>query len=139
MLQKTSLFLLRISLGGLFFYAGITKIMDPEWSAAGYIGGAQNFPELYGFFLQDSILPLVNILNEWGLALLGASLILGIFVRYAAPLGVALMLLYYFALPFPQPNPHAYLVDEHVVYIFSLLTLMAFEAGRVWGLDGTRR
>lgn len=119
----------------MYFYAGLSKILDPKWSAEGYIKGAKMFPELYGFFLKDGILPLVNLVNEWGLLLLGVSLILGVWVRVAAPLGALLMLLYYFAsLDFPHPNPHAYIVDEHIVYVGALLTLAAFHAGRVWGL-----
>ena len=40
--QKISLFFLRVFLGGLFFYAGITKVLDPSWTAAGYLKGAKN-------------------------------------------------------------------------------------------------
>jgi len=43
--QKISLLLLRLSLGWLFFYAGITKILDPSWTSAGYIKGAKLFPQ----------------------------------------------------------------------------------------------
>ena len=35
--QKMSLVLLRLGLGWLMFYAGITKVLDPSWSAAGYL------------------------------------------------------------------------------------------------------
>src|SRR3989344_5420075 len=41
--QKVSLLLLRLSTGSLMLYAGITKVLDPDWTAAGYIGSAQNF------------------------------------------------------------------------------------------------
>ncbi len=133
--QNISLFLLRVSLGGLFLYAGITKIFDSNWSAEGYIQGAKTFPELFQFFLDPSILPIVNIANEWGLTLIGVGLILGVFVRWAALGGMILMTLYYLViLDFPHPNPHAYIVDEHVVYFFSLWVLAAFNAGKVWGL-----
>src|SRR3989338_4979846 len=39
--QKFSLFLLRIAMGWLMFYAGITKILDPNWSAAEYLTGLE--------------------------------------------------------------------------------------------------
>lgn len=45
--QKISLFLLRISIGWLMFYAGITKVLNPEWSAAGYLKGAKTFVVFY--------------------------------------------------------------------------------------------
>jgi thiosulfate dehydrogenase [quinone] large subunit len=133
---RVTLLLTRVALGILFFYAGITKVLDSTWSAAGYIGVAKTFPNFYQLFLNPTILPIVNFLNEWGLTILGLSLILGLFVRLSSLLGVALMLLYYFAAgPFPYPNAHAWLVDEHIVYALLLLSFASIRAGRYWGLD----
>ena len=42
-----ALFALRLSLGWLLFYAGITKVFDTSWSAAGYLAGAKTFPALF--------------------------------------------------------------------------------------------
>ncbi|MEK7578967.1 MAG: DoxX family protein [Patescibacteria group bacterium] len=134
-LQRTSLILLRLSLGWMFFYAGITKILDSAWSAAGYLQGAHTFSGFFNFLLQPNVLPIVNFLNEWGLTLIGVALILGIFVRLGSVLAIVLMALYYLpALQFPYPNEHAYLVDEHIIYIFAFLALYAFHAGRGFGL-----
>ena len=134
--QKLLLFLLRIATGWMMFYAGITKIIDLHWSAAGYLKGAKTFPVFFQWLLQPNILPTVNFINEWGLTLLGISLILGIFVRLSSILGAVLMLLYYLPiLSFPYPNPHSYIVDEHIIYIFTLLFFAAIRAGRAWGLD----
>lgn len=138
--QKLALFLLRVTAGWMFFYAGITKIIDPSWSAAGYMTGAKTFPALFAFFLNPSVLPYINFLNEWGLTLLGVSLILGLGVRYSSILGAILMFLYYLPiLDFPFPNVHSYIVDEHIIYIAALLVMSAMSAGRVWGLDSFRR
>lgn len=135
MLQRISLFLLRVSLGWLFFYAGITKVLDASWSAAGYLSGAKTFPLFFQFLGQPSILPITDFLNEWGLTLIGASLILGIFARAGSLFGILLMALYYVPiLQFPYPNEHAYIIDEHVVYAIGLLVIYAFDAGRLWGL-----
>jgi len=134
--QKISLFLLRVSLGWMFFYAGITKIMDPEWSAAGYMKGAKTFAGFYQFLTQPGILPVINFINEWGLLLLGVSLILGVFVRLSSVLGAVLMLLYYFPiLDFPYPNAHSLIVDEHIIYALALALLAAWRAGRTYGLE----
>ncbi|MBI4225267.1 MAG: DoxX family protein [Candidatus Sungbacteria bacterium] len=134
--QKVSLFLLRVSLGWMMFYAGITKVLDPDWSAAGYLRGAKMFPSFYQGLLAPQILPIVNFANEWGLTLLGISLIFGIFVRLSSILGIVLMMLYYLpTLDFPYPNPHAYLVDEHIIYIFVLALFASMRAGRMWGLE----
>ncbi len=133
--QKIFLFLSRISLGWLFFYAGITKVLNPEWSAAGYLQGAKAFTGLFQWFASPANIGWVNFINEWGLTLLGISLILGIGVRLSSVLGILLMLLYYLALGFPYPNPHSYIVDEHVVYALVLAFFAVIKAGRIWGLE----
>ena len=136
--QKFFLFLSRITVGWMFFYAGITKVLDPQWSAEGYLKGAKAFTWFFQMLLDPSILPIINFMNKWGLTFLGISLILGLFVRFSSLLGVLLMALYYIALGFPYPNPHSYIVDEHIIYISILLFFAAVKAGRFFGLDGKR-
>ncbi|MEK7636361.1 MAG: DoxX family membrane protein [Patescibacteria group bacterium] len=134
--QKISLFLARVSIGWLFFYAGITKVLNPEWSAAGYLRGAKTFTDFYQWLATPGVLPFVNFVNEWGLTLLGVSLIAGVFVRLSSFLAALLMLLYYLPmLNFPYPNSYSFIVDEHIIYISALLLLASFRAGRVWGLE----
>lgn len=134
--QKISLFLVRITLGWMFFYAGITKVLDSAWSAEGYLKGAKTFTGFYALLTNPSILPFINFINEWGLTLLGVSLILGIGVRLSSILGAVMMLLYYLPiLDFPHPNPHSFIVDEHIIYAAALLFLASLRAGRVWGLE----
>lgn len=133
--QKISLFFLRVSLGWMFFWAGITKVINPEWSAVGYLNGAKVFTGFYQWLAGSSALPLTNFVNEWGLTLLGVSLILGIGVRLSSALGALLMLLYYIPLGFPYPNPNSFIVDQHIIYIFVLLYFSTVRPGRVWGLE----
>lgn len=134
--EKWALLALRLSLGWYMFYAGITKVINPAWSAAGYLKGAKTFGGFYQALTNPAVLPFVNFMNEWGLTLLGVSLILGVGVRLSGILGAVLMLLYYFpVLEFPKVPPHAYLVDDHVIYAAALLLLSALRAGRTIGLD----
>lgn len=135
-LQRVSLFVLRVGLGWVFFWAGITKVLNPAWSAGGFLKGAKTFPALFHWFSSPGVLPITNFLNEWGLTLLGVSLILGIFVRWSAPFGIALMALYYLPiLQFPYPNVNSFIIDEHIIYIAVLIALYAFNAGQYWGLE----
>lgn len=135
-MSKISLFLLRVSMGWLMFYAGITKILNPEWSSAGYLKTAATFSGLYQWFSQPDVLPAIDFINGWGLTLLGVSLMLGLFVRLSAPLGALLMMLYYFpVLKFPYIAPHSFLVDEHIIYASALIFLSAVKSGEIWGLD----
>src|SRR3989344_5476405 len=129
-IQKYSLFFLRISLGWLFFYAGITKVLNPEWSAAGYLKGAKTFAPFYQWLLTPSVLPVIDFLNEWGLTLIGVS------VRWGSYAGILLMVLYYLPiLQFPKVGDHSYIVDEHIIYIFAFLALVGFDAGKTWGFE----
>lgn len=134
--SKYVLFLLRVSMGVVFFYAGITKILNPEWSAAGYLGNSSVLPELYAWFANASNIGWVDILNKWGLLLIGISLILGLLVRFSASLGALMMFLYYLPLvTFPYVGDHSYIVDDHVVYIFVLILFATIGAGRFYGFD----
>lgn len=135
MTQKWSLFILRLSLGWMMFYAGITKIMTPNWSAAFYLKDAQTFPGFYHWLTQPGLIGFVSFINEWGLTLLGLSLILGLGVRLSSWLGAALMLLYYFpVLKFPYLE-HSYIIDEHIIYAAVLVYFATVRAGRVMGLE----
>src|SRR3989344_6605975 len=127
MTQKTTLFLLRIALGWYMFYAGITKVIDPVWSSEGYLKGAKLLQGFYFSLTSPTLLPIVNFINEWGLTLLGLSLIFGIFIKYSAPLGALLMLLYYLPLGVIHPDAHSFIVDDHV--IFGLILIYFTMAG----------
>jgi thiosulfate dehydrogenase [quinone] large subunit len=134
-LEKISLLLVRLSLGWLFFYSGITKILNPGWTSLKYLTGAKSLTGFYVWMSQPSILPIIDALNEYGQLLLGISLILGIAVRLSATLGTVLMFLYYLALPFPYPNPQSFIVDQHIIYAAILLYLGVMRAGKTYGLE----
>lgn len=133
--EKISLLLVRLSLGWLFFYSGITKILNPDWTSIKYLQGAKSLTGFYAWMTQPSILSVVDIMNEWGQLLLGISLILGIAVRLSTTLGAILMTLYYAALPFPYPNPQSLIVDQHVIFALVMIYLGAVRAGRAYGLE----
>lgn len=133
--QKVSLFLLRVGLGWVFLWAGMTKVLKPAWSAAGYLQGAKTFPDFYHWLASPAVLPMTNVLNEWGLVLLGVALILGVGVRLAAVFGSLLMVLYWLPiLQFPYAGPNAYLVDDHIIYVYALFVLATFRAGSAWSI-----
>lgn len=137
---KVAVFLSRVGLGIMFFYAGITKVMNPNWSAAGYLNNAKTFPDLFQWFASANNLGWVNFMNEWGLTLVGLALIVGLLVRWASLGGILLMILYYFPImEFPYVGPNSYLIDEHVIFMFVFLILIASNAGTFWGLDSKVR
>ncbi len=134
--EKWSLTALRVGMGWLFVYAGISKILDPAWTAAGYLNNAKTFPALFEWLASPQNIGWINILNEWGLFLVGISLILGAGTRIAAVAGGALMIIYYLPiLQFPYAGDHSYLVDDHIIYLLVFAVLYTFDAGRYWGMD----
>lgn len=130
-----SLLALRVVMGWTFFYAGITKVLDPEWSAKGFLLHAipegNPVPGLWTTLANDWLW-LIDPLNAWGLTLVGLALMLGVLVRWSAIWGAVMMGLYWLA---SLPLAHAIVIDSHVVYALLLFGLGAFGAGRILGLD----
>lgn len=125
---------LRLVMGWTLFYAGITKVLDPGWSAAGYLSGinpANPFSPVWSVIAADWLW-LVDPLNAWGLTLVGLGLLTGTFLRFSAFGGATLMLLYWAS---SLPLAHNILIDSHIVYVLLLFGLGAFGAGRILGGD----
>lgn len=130
-----ALLALRVVMGWTLFYAGITKLLDPEWSAEGFLLHA--IPEGNPFggvwaTMANDWLWLIDPLNQWGLTLVGLALLLGAFVRWSAFWGAVMMVFYWAA---SLPLEHATVIDDHIVYAMLLFGLGAFGAGRIFGLD----
>ncbi|WP_233204295.1 DoxX family membrane protein [Halegenticoccus soli] len=131
--MRLAVLTLRVVLGWVFFYSGITKLFDPSWTASGYLQHA--VPEANpfgGLWPVFATLPLVDVLVQWGLTLTGLGLLLGAFVRWNAFWAAFMMVMFWAS---SLPLEHAIFVDEHIVYIAVLMGLVAFGAGRIGGLD----
>lgn len=126
----------RIALGWIFFYAGLVKILDANWSAAGFLVNAKTFPGLYAWFAGPSVIGVVNFINEWALLLLGVSLVLGLFVQWSTIPGAFLMILYYFAGNAFPIVPNGFIVDQHIIYIAMLILFFVTHDRNYFGLDG---
>ena len=133
--QKLSLLLLRLSLGWIFLYSGVTKILNPDWTAIGYLKGAQTLTPLYNLFAQN--IEIINFLNSWGQAAIGLALVFGLMLRPAAIGGILMMIFYYIPIlhfPYVGKNPTSLIVDEHVIYSLVFFALFVFDGGEYYGL-----
>lgn len=119
-------------MGWLFLYAGWTKIINPAWSAGGYLNSAKTFTGFFQWLGSPSMLPITNFVNEWALFIIGVMLIAGVWVRYAAWVGAAMMILYYLPLGFPYPNEHAFIVDDHIVYAAAFAVIATMGQDSRW-------
>jgi len=139
-----ALVVMRVLIGWHFLYEGVAKLLKPNWSAAGYLKAAKG--PMAGTFkwMADSpeLLDWVNLLNMWGLFLIGLFLILGLLTRYAAIGGALMVLLYYAANPpfigyfSSVATEGSYLlVNKNLVEIGALFVIAVTYSGRYVGLD----
>jgi thiosulfate dehydrogenase [quinone] large subunit len=138
-MERSLILLMRLSIGWVFLYAGITQaLLTSNWSAAGFLQHTKTFHALYAPIATSSLLPLIDFCVKWGHLLIGLSLIFGLLVRVSGIFGVLLMLVYWSAhLDFPYVDtPLNFILDEHIVYAIVIAYLMAVRAGHVFGLDG---
>ena len=93
--------LLRVVVGWHFLYEGISKLTSPSWSAAGYMKVSRGpFADFFHHVAsQPQLLDKANLITMYGLAIVGALLILGLFTRLAAIGGIAFVLLFYLCNP----------------------------------------
>ena len=136
-----ALIIIRIGVGWILFQGGIVKVLDPEWTAAGFLQFAipegNPFMSLWANFAGN---PTIDFLVSWGLTLTGLGLILGVLVRWNA-FWAAIMMIFFWAASLHGgimqglPLEHGWVFDDHLVYAFLLFGLGAFGSGRVFGLD----
>ena len=88
---------LRVVVGWHFLYEGVAKLLDPSWSSAGCLQVSRSIlGDLFQWIAETpAVLKVVDLLNVWGLILIGLALLFGAFTRVAAMSGAALLLLYY--------------------------------------------
>lgn len=127
---------LRLLLGWFMFFAGIEKVLNPEWTAQGFLLGAKTFPGFYAWFASAANAWWVDPLNAWSITLVGVALLLGVGIRAASWGGVALMFLYYFPqYAFPSV-PHGFIVEEHVIYAAAFILISLMPEARHFALAG---
>ena len=138
--------LLRLAMGWTFFWAFLDKVFGLGFATEagkGWIdGGSPTFGFLNfatkgpfaGFYQGIAGTVVVDWLFMLGILVIGLPLLLGVGVRIAASIGVAMLLMMYTAgfLP-PDNNPF---LDEHVIYTVIMIGLVVVKPGRYLGLGG---
>jgi len=131
--------ILRLLMGWFMFFDGLSILQTPGWSASGFLLAAKTFPQFYAWFALPMNSWWVDPLYSWGITLIGAALLLGVFVRPASGSGFLLMVLYYFPHNVVPYTTYGYIVEEHVIYaaVFSLVAL--WPAAQGYGLSKVLR
>lgn len=139
-----ALTLLRVFVGWHFLYEGIAKLTAASWSSVGYLRQARGpFADQFRWLAtQPDMLANADRIVMWGLTLVGALLMLGLFTRLASLAGIGLILLFYLANPpfigyfYALPSEGSYLiVNKNLVEVFALLVIFMTRSGHFAGLD----
>ena len=114
-------------------YEGLAKLFIADWSSYNFLLNARWI--LSGFFHwianNPALLKIVDILNVWGLILVGLGLFLGIFTRVASAAGILLLAFYYVASPpllgmdvgVPVEG-HYLVVNKNLIELMALILLL---------------
>lgn len=140
--KKLIITLLRVAIGWHFLFEGLSKIMAGNWTSYGYLANTSGFFSGFYHFLASSpaLLKIVDLLNMYGLTLIGLALFTGIAIRYATAAGIVLLTLYYFAYPpfgsaiFRPAEGQLYIVDKNFIEAVALLFLI-FSTEKGFGID----
>ncbi len=142
--QTTTLVFLRFLIGWHFLYEGVSKLLNPYWTSAGYLSES---PWLFsGLFTaiakNPATLKIVDFLNIWGQIAIGLALITGLLSSWACFAGIFLLLIYYVCNPpfvgysYSAPSEGSYLiVNKILIEMMALGVLLAFPTGKIVGLD----
>ena len=142
--QLVSLSLLRLLIGWHLLYEGMAKISNANWTSAAYLLDSKwIFSGIAKWMVTNpNILGFVDTLNMWGLTLIGLSLMLGLFSRYASIAGAGLICLYYLfhpplvGLEYSKPPEGSYLIiDKNLIEACALFVLVVVPTSHITGLD----
>lgn len=142
--QLWALVVLRVAIGWHFLYEGITKLLNPNWSSLGYLMDSGGLFE--GLFRamagNPTVLNVADFLNVWGLVLIGAGLILGLFTRVATVAGMILLAFYYLSHPpilgvtYAIPSEGNYLwINKNLIELLALWVILLFPTWKSVGVD----
>lgn len=143
-LQLWTLVILRVAIGWHLLYEGMVKLLNPNWSSIGYLMDSKGvFAGLFHSMAGNpDLLRVIDFLNVWGLVLIGAALILGLFTRVAIYGGIALLTLYYLSHPaildasYAVPSEGSYMfVNKNLIEIITLVVLLLFPTWKEVGVD----
>lgn len=149
--QQVALVILRTLIGWHFLYEGYVKLLHPAWgrdgqplpawSSATYLKGAtgplaQPLHWIAGAPWLGTFDTAVAVL----LALIGISLLLGLFTQTGCTGAMAMLSVFYLsAIPFGLPETRAegsyFIVNKNLIELASVTVILLFRTGCIAGLD----
>ncbi len=139
--QRYGLVLLRVFIGWHFLYEGVLKLYNPSWTSKGYLLSASILKPFFIWLADASRISIIDTLNIVGLIAVGASLLIGLKVRWGCIGGILLLLLYYLAHPpftsLPQgPSEGSYwIVNKNLIEMVALYVIYQFPLTSSFGIE----
>lgn len=142
--QITLLTVLRVMIGWHFLYEGLVKIFSPAWSAESYLKASVGpFSSIFHSMAESEVLlQAINLLNAWGLVIIGLCLFIGLFSKLAKILGIVLLAFYYLSFPpFPELGTSGFVdgnywvVNRNLIEIAAIAVLLVFPTSGITGID----
>jgi len=140
---KSIFTILRLLIGWHLLYEGLLKVIDPSWTSAAYLAGSKGIlSEFFQWILSSpSLIYTVDIINMWGLTLIGLALMLGYRTKFFGFAGALLLLMYYLAYP-PvigrtglSTEGNYLFIDKNLIEAILLIGFAFFPRGYLYGLD----
>ncbi len=133
---KGAVLFLRITMGWLLTYMGISAFKNSAWSLHATFANSTTLPHIYDWLASAKIIPIFDAAIPWILIIVGIAVIIGFYLRFFTTIGMVVMVLLYLpTLHFPFTSDGGYLVNHYVIYFIVLLLLSAIHAGSFLGID----
>lgn len=141
--QLFFLTLLRLFVGWHFMFEGLIKILTPGWTAKGYLMSAQGFlAPFFNWLGSDSMINISDTLTALALITVGLTLLLGLWEKTGAFVGIGMLAFFYLAHPawpgIPASGPaegNYFIVNKNLVELAALGVLAYFPTGHLLGLS----
>lgn len=142
--QLYALVTLRVFIGWYFLYEGLVKLLNPNWTAYGYLKDSKGWFVWFFEFItnNDSVMQAVNLINIYGLILIGLFLITGFLAKAAGIGAITLLSLFYLSHPplleatYILPSEGSYLwIDRNLIMLAAVVVLVLFPTSKHIGID----
>lgn len=142
-IQSAILLILRLVVGWHLLYEGVAKLLMPGWTSAQYLRYSRWILADFfqGIASNPEILKVVDLLNVWGLILIGLGLMLGCLTRLAAVAGILLLSLYYVAYPpfagldiGAASEGHYLIINKNLIEIIVLALIAVHPARKLFSI-----
>lgn len=136
---KISATALRLLLGWFMFFDGLGILLNPNFTATGFLTNAKTFQSFYSWFALPMNIGWVDFVTPWAIILIGVSLLIGVGVRMASWAGAFLMIIYYFPHYYFPIVTHGYIVEEHIIYAAVFVLIALWTPAQEFGVSGALR